>query len=186
MAEIQNSAFQFSLQYLAAAKANGDGTFGNAFKFPAAKTLSISMKYISDTAEGNSIYVALAAQIVAVEWQIDGCNLDQQLLGIITGESQASASAGLPTQIDTINFSNDLMPYFGLVAQAWGQKSDDLCLLVPYTKVMTGFTYKLDFGKFIMPQFKGTAIAEPILLYMLNDKRHATKLANPVFPPAWA
>ena len=178
-------AFAFSLQYLAAAKANGDGTFGTAFKFPSAKTLSINMKYISDTAEGNSIYTALAAQIVAVEWQVDGVNLSQSLLGIITGESNSSSNSGA-NEVDTITFSNDLMPYFGLVAQAWGQNGDDMCFLIPYTKVMTGFSYKLDFGKFAAPQFKGTSINEPVLNYMLQGKDHATKLSNPVFPPGWA
>lgn len=182
---ISQMAFQFSLQYLAAAKANGDGTYGTAHQFPSAKTLSISMKYIADTAEGNSIYTALASQIVAVEWQIDGVNLDQVLLGIITGENNSSSNTGA-NEVDTITYSNDLMPYFGLVAQAWGQHSDDMCFLIPYTKVMTGFSYKLDFGKFAAPQFKGTAIDEPVLAFMLQDKRHATKLANPEFPPAWA
>ena len=182
---IVQQAFQFSLQYLAAAKANGDGTFGTARKFPAAKTLSLNMKYISDTAEGNSLYVALAAQIVACEWQVDGCNLDQVLLGILTGETASSSNSGA-NEVDHLTFKNDLMPYFGLVAQAWGQNGDDLCFLIPYTKVMTGFSWKLDFGKFAAPQFKGTSIAEPILGYILDWFDHATKLANPVFPPGWA
>lgn len=182
---ILQKAFQFSLQYLAAAKANGDGTFGTLKQFPSAKTLSLNMKYISDIAEGNSIYTALAAQIVAVEWQVDGCNLDNDLIGIITGETASSSNSGA-NEVDTITYSNDLMPYFGLVAQAWGQHGDDLCFLVPYTKVMAGFSWKLDFGKFAAPQFKGTSINEPTLNYMLQGKNHATKLASPVFPPAWA
>jgi hypothetical protein len=182
---ITQQAFSFSLQYLAAAKANGDGTFGTAFAFPSAKTLNLSMKYISDTAEGNSIYTALAGQIVAVEWSVDGCNLDQRLLAIVSGETASSSGSAL-TEINTITFSNDLMPYFGLVAQAWGQHGDDMCFLIPYTKVMTGFSWKLDFGKFAAPQFKGTSINEPVLNYMLQNKNHATKLANPAFPPSWA
>lgn len=185
MSFIVDSTFQFSLQYLASAKANGDGTYGTLHKFPSAKTLTLNMKYISDTAEGNSIYTALASQIIAAEWQVDGCNFDPAILGDVTGETASSSNTGA-NQVDTITFANDLMPYFGLVAQAWGQHGDDLCILVPYTKVMSGFSYKLDFGKFIAPQFKGTSINEPTLAYMLQGKWHKTKLASPVFPPAWA
>lgn len=182
---ITQKAFQFSLQYCAAAKANGDGTFGTLVAFPSAKTLRITLKYISDKAEGNSIITAIAAQIIEVDWEIDGVNLDQGLLAIVTGETASSSGAG-SAEVDTMAFSNDLMPYFGIVAQAWGQHGDDMCFLIPYTKVTKDFSWSLDFGKFAVPKFAGEAINEPVLLYMLNAKNHATKIASPVFPPSWA
>ncbi|SRR5260221_13951466 len=182
---IQQQAFQFSLQYCAAAKANGDGSYGTLFKFPTAKTLRITLKYISDKAEGNSIITAIAAQIIEVDWEIDGVNLDQNLLAIMTGETPSSSGAG-SSEVDTITFANDLMPYFGIVAQAWGQHGDDMCFLIPYTKVTKDFSWSLDFGKFPVPKFQGEGIIEPVLLHMLQAKNHATKLASPVFPPSWA
>lgn len=182
---IARTEFQFSLQYLAAAKANGDGTYGTPKKFPAAKTLNLSMKYISDIAEGNSVEVAVAAQIVAVDWSIEGVNLNPDLLAIITGETASSSNSGA-NEVDTQTFGNDLMPYFGLVAQTWGENGDDSCWLIPYTKVTKDFSFALNFGKYIAPKFSGHGIAEPSLNYMLQRKAHATKLSNPVFPPSWA
>lgn len=184
---IQQMAFQFSLQVCKIASATGSGTYGTAFTFPSAKTLNLSIKFISDKAEGNSIYTALAAQIVSVEWSIDGANLDQNIVAIAMGETPAVSGTG-NTEVDTINFSNDLMPYFGILAQAWGQHGDDMCFLVPYTKTMQDVSFKLDFGKFTTPSFKGTAINEPTLQNMLSMKNHATKLATGalLFPPSWA
>lgn len=184
---IAQKAFQFSLQLMKAAVALGNGNWGTPVTFPSARTLNLNIKYIQDTAEGNSIYTALASQIVAVEWSVDGCNMDQDLIAIVSGETSNVASSGTATEILTQTFANDLMPYFGLVAQAWGQNGDDMCILIPYTKVMTGFSWKFDFGKFVTPNFKGTAINEPTLNYMLNLKNHKTKLtaAQLLFPPSF-
>ena len=154
-----------------------------------ARTLNLTIKFIKDRAEGNSIYTALAAQIIAVGWSIDGANLDQNILTAAFGEVPAvSGTPGSSNEIDTINFSNELMPYFGIVAQAWGQHGDDMCFLIPYTKVMDDTSWKLDFGKFAAPSFKGEAINEPTFLNMLSMKNHATKIAGTalLFPPSWA
>lgn len=184
---ISQMAFQFSLQLCKVARANGDGTYGTAVTLPSARTLNLTIKFIKDRAEGNSIYTALAAQIIAVGWSVDGANLDQNVLATVFGETPAVSGTGL-TEIDTINFANELMPYFGLVAQAWGQHGDDMCFLIPYTKVMDDTSWKLDFGKFASPSFKGEAINEPTFLNMLSMKNHATKIAGTalLFPPSWA
>lgn len=182
---IQRQAFKFSLQQAWAAKANGDGTFGTALKFPSAKTLSLDVAYISDKAQGNSTITGLAAQIIECTWQLDGVNFDPDILGILTDVAPSDSGTGVD-EVVTQTFANDLMPYFGIVAQAWGENGDDTCILLPYTKVMNGFTWKLDFGKYISPVFKGDDIIEPSLGYLLDVKNHATKLAMPVFPPSWA
>lgn len=185
MPEIVRAAFKFSLQQAWVAKANGDGTYGPAIQFPSAKTLSLDLEMISDTAEGNSRHTGLAAQIVGVGWQMDGVNLSEEIVGILTGETPSSSNSG-PDQVDTQTTTNDLMPYIGLVAQAWGENGDDTCILIPYTKVMKGFSYKLDYGKYITPAFKGDGIDEPNLGFMMQRKDHATKVTQPQFPPAWA
>ncbi len=185
---IAQMAFQFSLQLCKVAKANSDGTYGTPVTLPSARTLNLTIKYIKDRAEGNSIYTALASQIIAIGWSVDGANLDQNVMNVVFGETPAVSSGGTATEIDTLTFSNDLMQYFGLVAQAWGQHGDDMCFLVPYTKVMDDTSWKLDFGKFTVPSFKGEAINEPVLNKMLEMKNHATKLAASalLFPPSWA
>lgn len=185
MAEILRAAFKFSLQQAWVAAANGSGTYGTAVQFPSAKTLSLDIKYISDKAQGNSTITGLAAQIIEVMWQLDGVNLSETIVGILTGVTPSSSNPGV-NQVDTLNLANQLMPYIGIAAQAWGENGDDTCILLPYTKVMDGFSYKLDFGKYITPVFKGDGIIEPSLGFMISQKNHATKLSAPVFPPAWA
>ena len=185
MAEIVRAAFKFSLQQAWVAKANGDGTYGTAIKFPSAKTISLDIKYISDKAQGNSTITGLAAQIIEVMWQLDGVNLDQDVIAVLTGITSSDSNSG-SNQVDTQTYQNNLMQYVGLVAQAWGENGDDTCILLPYTKVMDGFTYKMEFGKYITPTFKGDGILEPNLGFMLQQKDHATKLTTPVFPPSWA
>jgi hypothetical protein len=186
MAEILRSAYKFSLQQAWIAAANGDGTYGTAYQFPSAKTLSLDLKYISDKAQGNSAITGIAAQIIECMWQIDGVNFDPNIIAVLTGQAVSTASGGTSTQIDTQTFPNALMPYMAIVAQAWGEHGDDTCILLPYSKVTDGFTWKLDFGKYISPVFKGDGIIEPTLNFMLQVKNHATKLSAPVFPPAWA
>lgn len=185
MALIRRAAFKFSLQQAWAAVANGDGTYGTAVQFPSAKTLSLDVKYIADKAQGNSTITGLAAQIIECMWQLDGVNFDPAILQILTGQAPSSSNTGA-NQVDTQTFQNDLMPYFGIVAQAWGENGDDTCILLPYTKVMDGFSYKFDFGKYITPVFKGDDIIEPTLGFLLQVKNHATKVAAPLFPPSWA
>lgn len=184
MSLIANASFQFSLEQAFIAVNNGDGTFGTAVQVPSAKTLTLNVEYIKDRSEGNSVLTALASQIIAVGWTLDGANLNDAILQILTGVTPTSSNTGV-NQVDTIQFSNDLMPYFGLIGQAWGQAGDDLCILLPKTKMMDGWSYKMDFGKFIYPQFKGTCIKDATLAYMLNHKNHATKVTTPAFPPSW-
>jgi len=185
MPEIVRAAFKFSLQQAWIAPADGDGTYGTSIQFPSAKTLTRDIEIISDTAEGNSRHTGLAAQIVGVGWQMDGVNLSEDIVGVLTGEAPSISNSG-SNQVDTQTTTNDLMPYFGLVAQAWGENGDDTCILIPYTKVMKGFSYKLEYGKYITPVFKGDAIDPPELGFMMQRKDHATKIAQPTFPPAWA
>lgn len=182
---IARKAFKFSLQQCWVAKANGDGSYGTPIKFPSAKTLSVDIKYISDKAQGNSTITGLASQIIEVMWQLDGVNLDEDVIQTLTSITTVDASS-TPNQVAIQTYANNLMQYVGLVAQAWGENGDDTCILLPYTKVMDGFTYKLEFGKYITPTFKGDGIIEPVLGFMLQQIDHQTKLATPVFPPAWA
>lgn len=182
---IARAAFEFSLQGAWLGAANGDGTFGTRFTVPSAETLKLDVQYIQDTAKGNSRYTALASQIVAVDWELTGVNLDANLIQIITGETASSSDTGA-NQVDTQTFTNVLSPYMGIMAQAWGENGADICILVPYAKMMKGWGYSFNFGKYASPNFKGTGIDEPVLGYMLQHKYHATKLTAPAFPPAWA
>ena len=185
MADITDQAFAFSLQYAAVAVWTSGAIYGSAVQFPSAQTLTLTPQYISDIAKGNSQETALAGQIVAWEWQLDGVNLTNAIVTILTGAVSSTASTDA-NQIDTLTVANNLSPYFGLVAQAWNQQGDDTCILIPYTKVLQPWMFKFDYGKFAAPSFKGHCIVEPTLGYNFQKKNHATKLANPVFPPSWA
>lgn len=185
MSTIARASFEFSLQGAWIGVANGDGTYGSRIAVASAENLKLDLQYIQDTAKGNSRYTALASQIVAVDWQLDGVNLDANVVQVITGATVSSSGTGA-NQVDTQSFSNDLSPYMGLMAQAWGENGIDLCILVPYAKMMKGWSYSFNFGKYASPQFKGTGIDEPTLSKMLDHKFHATKLSAPSFPPAWA
>ena len=180
---IAQASFQFSLQQAVMALANGDGTYGTAVTVPAAETLDLNVQYIQDTAKGNSKYVALASQIVAVDYTLGGVNMSPDILQILIGSTPSSSGSGA-SEVDTLDIDNQLMPYAGIVAQAWGQHSDDFCFFIPYSKVMKSWALKVGFGKFATPSYGGEGIEEPSLKKIMSFKWHATRLTTLTFPLA--
>jgi hypothetical protein len=173
----------FSLQQCVVAANNGDGTFGAGWQIPSAKTLNLTYKYIQDRAEGNSRITAMAAQIIGVEWTLDTAGIDSQTLAILTGETPANSGSG-GTAERYITFSNDLMPYFAIQAQGWADGGGDTLIFLPFNKVMTGFTWQFAFGKLVVPQFKGEAIADPNKAYeIIQVIERKTRNQTLVFPP---
>lgn len=175
----------FSLQRCDIAANNTLGSFGAASTVPSAKVLALDFKTVSDQSQGDSAITATAAQAIGMDGTLDVAAITFQNLAVITGNTISSTGAGSTLQRQ-MSFGNLRFQYFGLLAQAWGaENAGDTLIWIPKCKVMSGWTFRLEFGKIVTPQFKFTAIQDDFYGYIWKPNERAT-IGVLAIPPAWA
>ena len=162
--------------------AGSDGTYGTPVTFPSVKTIGFDFTTVSDEADGDMRVTALAAQAIKQTMTMDVAGLNLDVLAVLTGLSKATFSS---TQ-NTMAFPNFRYQYFGLVAQGWAAENNgDTLLWIPKCKVMKGFTFKMEFGKILVPNFKFDAILDDTAAYIWKmDERPDNSVAFTI-PPTW-
>ena len=154
--------YTFSVQQVQVAPNNGNGTFGSAYELQSTKTVTTAQKLVSDRSQGNTKITALVAQTISYDLSLDTAGFDFSALSIFMNDPATSSNTG---QVWTV--PNQLMPYFGLVAQAFPEAGDVLWFW-PRCKITGDFSYKLEFGKIIVPQFKCEAIEDENLGFIVR------------------
>lgn len=170
------TSFTFSLQKVIVAPYINGTSYGTPVTFDSIKSLSMAKKYVSDRAQGNSYITALAAQSISYDLTLDSAGFQDAALTVLEGISASSSG------VDS-NFTeaNDLMPYFGLVAQTYPD-TGDVILFFPRCKITGDLNYKLEFGKIVVPQIKCEAIRDPTLLYLMRRTTRPSALETITFP----
>lgn len=175
-----STLYTFSLQAVYIAAYLGAGSYDTAHLIDSSKTLTASQKLVSDRAQGNSRITALAAQAISYDVGLDTAGFDDDSIGIVMGTDPASSASA--TNVDV---ANQLMPYFGLIGQTYPDAGDVL-ICYPYCKMTGDWTFKLEFGKIVIPQFKFEAIEEPTLGYIMRKRTRTAGGAivfNSIFTP---
>ncbi len=171
----------FSVQAVYVAKNNGGGAFGPLVQIYSAKTIAFDLKTISDQSQGDSKITATAAQLIAADFTLDVAGISFPALQVLTALTSASSADGTHFTMNNFRFN-----YFGLIAQAWAaENAGDTLYFLPRCKMMTGWTWRLEFGKIVTPQFKATAIQDPTLGYVMDLKERADSSLAIAFPPSW-
>lgn len=125
------------------------------------KIIGVDLKTISDQAQGDSRITATASQAISADLTIDMAGLSFQALEVLTGVTATSSNVGSSTEHDFMTWSNFRFPYWGLLAQAWSAEDNgDTLVWLPRVKIMSGFSWRLEFGKIVTPQYKATAILD--------------------------
>lgn len=176
-----DTIYPFSLQQVAIAAWNGDGTYGTPFVLESTKTLTFADKGVSDRAEGNAGITALARQAISADCQLDTAGLVLDSLKILIGQTPQSSGTGANAVYYTSE-DNARAPYFGCLAQAWPDTGDTL-LWFPRCKITTDFTWKYEFGKIVVPVFKFEAIKDKTLGYTWRLYERNTANNTLVLPP---
>lgn len=171
--------YTFSLQQVKVASWLGGGGYGTPYVLQSSKTLSVSQEMISDRSMGNSYITDLETQLISLSLQLDTAGFDPSALTVFTGIATSISGA------DTVQpINNKLLPYFGMIAQVF-PNAGDVLYFFPYCKITKSWTYKLEFGKIIVPQFACEAIQDPTLGYMMQPyiRPTATSSTPITFPP---
>lgn len=185
MATFDTGQPTFGLQRVDIAANNTGGSFGTSSTVPSAKTIAFDFKTVSDMAQGDMMITATGAQAISMDGTLDVAGITFANLAVLTGNTISSTGAGSTLQRQ-MSFNNFRFQYFGLLAQAWAvENTGDTLIWVPKCKVMSGWTWRLEFGKIVTPQFKFTAIQDDFYGYIwkLNERATIGVLA---IPPAWA
>jgi hypothetical protein len=174
--------YSFMIQQAIVAKNNLDGTFGTPYTLQSTKTVTVDATQVSDRAEGNAQITALASQAIEHKLTLDTAGFDQSALAIFLPVSPASSNGG-----SNWDEGNVRSLYFGMIAQVWPDVGDVLHFW-PKCKVMSGFKYKLEYGKIIVPQFTCEAILDSNQGYMFRERErpNATPSTAINFPPNFA
>lgn len=134
-------------------------------------------------AQGDSRITATAAQAISIDVQFDFYGLTFAVLAILTGISSSTSGAG-GTLENYMNWGNFRFPYWGIIGQAWAAENvGDTLVFLPKCKVMSGLSWRLEFGKIVAPSFKGTAIYDDYTQTMIEIIERATANQPVVIPP---
>lgn len=170
------TSFIFSLQQVQVASYINGLTYGTPVTFDSSKTLSLSKKYVSDRAQGNSQITSLAAQSISYDLTLETSGFQDAALAIMEGITATVSNAQ-----SNFDESNDLMPYFGLIAQGYPDTGDVL-LFFPRCKITSDINYKLEFGKIVAPQIKIEAIRDTTLGYLMRRRTRSSSGLAITFP----
>jgi hypothetical protein len=171
----------FGVQLGAIAVANLDGTIGTPIRIPSLKTTMVSMKTVTDQAQGDMSITAIAAQLISADLTLDTAGISRAVYTTLTGVQPTSSST--PTRTYT-TYGNDRFPYFALIIESLAaEASGDTLIFLPKVKLTQGFDYKFEFGKITTPQLKATAIKDLVLGYTMQKVDRAT-IASITMPPS--
>ena len=172
-----SNLYSFSVQKVLIAPWLGGGTYGASFTLASTKTLEFGQKMITDKTEGNSYITDLETQLISADVKLDTGGFEVGSLAVFTGI--ASATSGSDTVLPV---NNKLLPYFGCIAQTY-PNSGDILWFFPYCKITSDWSFKLEFGKIIVPQFKFEAIQDPTLGFIWQPYIRAVANGAITFPP---
>jgi hypothetical protein len=154
--------YTFSVQVVEVAAALGGGLYGTPHIIESTKILTAAQKLVSDRSQGNSKITSLAAQTISYDLGLDTAGFDNATMSVVMNDAPASSNTG-----EAWTVANQLMPYFGIVAQTYPDDGDVL-IFFPRCKITGDWTWKLEFGKIVVPQFKCEAIEDLTLGYIMK------------------
>jgi hypothetical protein len=172
--------YTFSVQAVYIAAYNSAGSYGTKHLIDSTKVLTATEKKVNDRAQGNSRITALAAQVISYDVGLDTAGFDDDGYEIVDGPQSTTSASG-----DNVDTGNVLVPYFGLIAQTYPDDGDVL-ICYPYCKATGDWSFKLEFGKIVVPQFKLEAIEEPTLGYIMRKRTRSAVGSidfNTIFTP---
>jgi hypothetical protein len=98
----------------------------------------------------------------------------------------AGLSAASSATFTDLGLTNLYAQYFGMIIEALSDSGTAFRILIPKSKVMSGISWKLGYGKLLVPQLKGTGIKDAGLTNWILDPREYPSSATAVnFPPSW-
>ena len=148
--------FSFSLQAAYVAVNNQDGTFGTYVRGKSTKAATIALKLVSDQAQGNAIITDVAAQVISCEVQLDTAGFEDDFLSVLLNVTPVK----LTNDEYVIMGDQVRTKFFGIILQTYPDQGDVLHFM-PSMKVTSDISYKLEFGKIVVPQFKAMGIVDP-------------------------
>jgi hypothetical protein len=167
----------FGVQNVWVATNDGQGHFGSMVHLPSVKTIGVTPEVVTDKLQGNMAITAIATQAISYTLTMDTGGITFAVLQVLTGITPSTSNTD-----PVMAFANDQFPYFALLAEAWAIPGDSL-FFWPYCKVTKGWSYKLEFGKIVVPQLSCDAIIDPTENYILQIYERTSKSGAITIPP---
>lgn len=173
----------FGLRKCIIAVNNLDGTFGTAVVVPSIKIFNVDYKTVSGKLEGDDSITATAAIAVEAECDLQFGGVTMAAYQVLTGINPTSSGSGAGYNAKML-FSNVSFPYFAILGQAYSAQTGDTHMFVPKIKIMSGFALKMEYGQFIIPDIKASAVLDPNYNAIFSVIEHGS-ITSPVIPPAF-
>lgn len=177
---------QFGLDDAKIAVNNLDGTFGVAQDVPSVQVLDVNYQTVNAMLEGDDRITAVQARAISAEITLRFGGIDQRVIAIITGETQSS-SGTTPNQVKKISFSGaSNFPYFALCGRAKAAEAStaDTHVWIPKLKLMSGFSLRMEYGAFAIPEVTATAVKdddEGVIWEMIQHETAETVSIPPTY-----
>lgn len=172
------NSYTFSVQQVQIAAWLSGATYDTPYTLESTKMISYAQKMITDQAQGNSKITDLESQFISGDIKLDTAGMAFEALTILTGQATSTSTGD-----SVIETPNALLPYFGIVAEAWYGTVSSMLLWYPWCKITSDFSYAFDFGKIIVPKFACMNIVNPTLLYMEKKYKRPSTRGSITFPP---
>ena len=172
----------FGLRQCIIAVNNLDGTFGTAVQVPSIKIYNVDYKTVSAELEGDDTITATAAIATKADCDIQFGGITMSAYQVLTGINPTSSGSGSGYNAKML-FAATNFPYFAILGQAYAaQGGGDTHIFVPKVKIMSGFSLKMEFGQFTIPDVKATAVLDPNYNAIFSAIEHGTITAAAIPP----
>jgi hypothetical protein len=135
-------------------------TTGTQKDFPIAQTLTFGIRVASGELNGDDALVAVAANIEALEWELEAGGISLDAYGLMM-RLTPTASDSTPSAYYTLAVASAArLPYFKIYGKSLGDGIDDIHVKIPKAKVTDTIEGELKGGEFLVTKCKGIGVAD--------------------------
>lgn len=153
---------QYGLEDAKIARNNLDGTFGTNYDVPSVQMLSVQIQTTNAQLEGDDQITAATSKPISAQVSFRFGSISAFVLSLIVGQAvQSSQSTGIDTYMFFDIEAGAPIPYWGIIGRADAvEGSGDTHFFVPKVKMMEGFTAKLEYNTFSIPEITCQALGD--------------------------
>lgn len=150
----------YGLEDAKVATNNGNGTFGVNQDVPSVQMLQVAIQTTTANLEGDDRITATASKMISGQVTLRFGSVPFEVYAILTGSPLQSSGSG-DSAYRFLDIASRKMPYWGIIGRAdAAEGSGDTHIFVPKCKITEGFTIKLEYNTFSIPEVTCLAVGD--------------------------
>jgi hypothetical protein len=133
---------------------------GSQKDFPIAQSLKFGIRVLSGELSGDDQLVAVAANVEAIDWELEAGGISLDAYGIMMGMTPTTSDTTPSAYYTLAVASAARLPYFKIYGKSLGDGTDDIHVKIPKAKITDTIEGTLAGGEFMVTSCKGIGVAD--------------------------